>query len=104
MFDFRQLQKMQQELQGKFKEMQDEMAAMVVEGSSGGGMVNVKINGNYELQEIKIGKDAVDPDDIEMLEDLVLAAVNNALEKVTKAKEDGMSKLTGGFKLPGMPF
>ncbi len=104
MFDFKQLQKMQQELQEKFKNMQDEMNTKVVEGSSGGGIINVQVNGNYELLKIKISPQAVNPNDIEMLEDLILAAVNNALEKVAKMKEENMGKLTGGFKLPGFPF
>lgn len=104
MFDFKQIQRMQKELQSKFQQMQEEMNELIEDGSSGGGMVTVKVNGNNQIVSVKIAKDAVDPDDIEMLEDLILAAANNALEKVSKAKESNINKLTGGINLPGMPF
>lgn len=104
MFDFKMLQKMQTDLQEKFKKIQTEMDSKIVEGSAGGGMVSVKVNGNYQVVEVKINGQAVDPDDIEMLQDLVLAAMNNALEKVAALKEESMSQMTGGIKMPGFPF
>jgi DNA-binding YbaB/EbfC family protein len=104
MFDFKQLQKMQADLQDKFKNMQEEMNSKIIEGSAGGGMVKVKVNGNYQVVDISINEQAVDPDDVEMLQDLMLAAMNNALEKVAALKEESMGQLTGGMKLPGFPF
>ncbi|GAB4314084.1 MAG: YbaB/EbfC family nucleoid-associated protein [Candidatus Sumerlaeia bacterium] len=104
MFDLKMLQKMQNDLQEKFKRMQQEMDTRIVEGSAGGGMVTVKINGNYQVVEVRINEQAVDPDDIEMLQDLVLAATNNALEKVAALKEESVTQLTGGVRLPGFPF
>lgn len=104
MFDFKMLQKMQTELQEKFKKIQTEMDSKIVEGSAGGGMVSVKVNGNYQVIAVNIKQQAVDPDDIEMLQDLVLAAMNNALEKVAALKEESMSQMTGGVKMPGFPF
>ena len=102
MFDFKQLQKMQKELHEQMEKMQQEMADKTVEASSGGGAVTVVANGNQEILSVKINREAVDPDDIEMLEDLVLAAVNAAMEKSKALGQDSMSKLTGGFKLPGL--
>lgn len=94
----KQAQKMQQELM----KAQEELANKVVEGSSGGGMVKVEMNGKNQLISLKIDPQVVDPDDIEMLEDLIIAAINEAQEKVSKSSEDSLSKLTGGLNIPGM--
>jgi len=94
---FKQVQKMQAEME----RIQAELAEKVVEGSAGGGMVKVKANGKQEIVEIKIDKEVVDPEDVEMLEDLVIAAVNQALENAQKMQAEGMSQLTGGMSLPG---
>ena len=102
MFDFKQMQKMQKDLQEKMENMQNELAEKTVEASSGGGVVTVVANGNQDVVSIKIDKEAVDPDDIEMLEDLVLAAVNAAMGKSRALNQDLMGKITGGFKIPGM--
>jgi DNA-binding YbaB/EbfC family protein len=104
MFDLKHLQKMQKELQEKMQQIQQEMEAKTVEASSGGGMVTVVANGNQQILSVKINKEAVDPDDLEMLEDLVVAAVNSALEKAKALGEQSMAKLTGGIKIPGLPF
>ncbi len=88
----RQAQKMQQSIQ----KLQEELEAREFEASSGGGMVTVKANGKKELISIKISPEAVDPDDVEMLEDMVLAAVNQVLQQVEETSEKEMSKLTGG--------
>ncbi|PJA29156.1 MAG: YbaB/EbfC family nucleoid-associated protein [candidate division Zixibacteria bacterium CG_4_9_14_3_um_filter_46_8] len=95
----KQVQKMQQ----KLAELQDELENLTVEGTSGGGMVRVVANGKGELTQIKIEPQAVDPNDIEMLEDLVLAAVNQAKEKSAELQQERMAKLTGGLNIPGMP-
>ena len=94
---FKQVQKMQAEME----RIQAEMADKEVEGSAGGGMVKVKANGKQEIIEVKIDKEVVDPEDVEMLEDLVVAAVNQALENAQKMQAEGMSALTGGMSLPG---
>ncbi len=102
MFDLKQLQKMQKDLQEQLEAMQREAERQTVEASSGGGAVRVVANGAQQIVEIKIRPDAVDPDDIEMLEDLVIAAVNSAMEKSKELTQKEMGKLTGGIKLPMM--
>ena len=104
MFDFKQLQKLQKEMQEKMAAIQQELEQKTVEASSGGGVVTVTMNGNQQMVGIKIQKDAVDPDDIEMLEDLIMAAVNSALEKSKAMSQDKLSGLTGGLRFPGLPM
>ncbi len=94
----KQAQKMQQEL----LRIQEELATKTVEASSGGGMVTVVVSGRLELMSIKIEKDVVDPTDIEMLQDLVLAAVNEGIAKAQEMTKDEMSKVTGGLPIPGL--
>jgi DNA-binding YbaB/EbfC family protein len=94
----RQTQKMQQQM----AKMQEEIEAREFTASSGGGMVTAAVNGKKELLSIKINPGAVDPDDIEMLEDLVCAAVNAALGEASETLEKEMGKLTGGLNLPGL--
>jgi len=98
------LMKQMQAMQSKMEKMQEELADKKVEASSGGGMVKVVANGKQEILEIKIDPEVVDPEDVEMLEELVLAAVNQAKEKAAELQADGLSGLTGGLKIPGMPF
>ncbi|PID28793.1 MAG: YbaB/EbfC family nucleoid-associated protein [Candidatus Cloacimonadota bacterium] len=99
MKDFmRQAQKMQQDL----LKTQEDLANKIVETTSGGGMVSVKMDGKYNLKNIKINPECVDPDDVEMLEDLILSAINDAVKKISKTSEDEMSKLTGGMNIPGL--
>jgi len=102
MFDLKQLQKMQKEMQERIEQMQKEVESQTVEATSGGGVVRVVVNGAQQIMEIKIKPDAVDPDDIEMLEDLVMAAVNAAMEKSKELAQKEMGKITGGIKLPGL--
>ena len=94
----KQAKKMQQDL----AKAQEELANMVVEGTSGGGMVKVEMNGKNQILSIKIDKEVVDPGDIEMLEDLIRAAINEAHEKVVQSSENELSKFTGGMKIPGL--
>jgi DNA-binding YbaB/EbfC family protein len=96
------LMKQAQQMQQKMMKMQEEMAAKTVDASVGGGMVTVTANGRAEVLSIKIDPQAVDPDDVEMLEDLVLAGVNEALRKAQDMMASEMSKLTGGMKIPGL--
>ena len=96
----KQIQKMQQEME----KIQEELANKTVEGTAGGGMVKVIANGKQEILEIKIDPEVVNKDDVEMLQDLIVAAVNQAKEKAQEMANEEMSRLTGGLKIPGMPF
>ena len=96
------LMKQAQKMQQDHAKAQEELANLVVEGSSGGGMVKVKMNGRNQILSMKIDPEVVDPEDIEMLEDLIIAAVNEVQEKISDQSEDEMSKFTGGIKIPGL--
>ncbi len=96
------LMKQAQKLQSKMLKMQDELAEKTVETAVGGGMVKVVANGRQQILSIEIEKEVVDPDDVEMLQDLVLSAVNDALVKSQEMVSDEMGKLTGGMNIPGM--
>ena len=100
--NMQQLARQAQKLQQKMAEMQEELEAREYEASAGGGMVSVKVNGKKELLSLSIKPEAVDPDDVEMLEDMVMAAVNEALRTATETTEREMSKLTGGMNMPGL--
>ena len=89
-------------MQQDMLKMQEEMEQTSYEASSGGGAVTVKMSGKKELQEIKLKPEVVDPDDIEMLEDLILVAVNDAMKKVDDENQSQMSRLTGGMNIPGL--
>jgi DNA-binding YbaB/EbfC family protein len=88
-------------LQDKMAKMQEELGERVLESSVGGGMVVARANGRQELLSIELEPEVVDPDDIEMLQDLVVAAVNDVMKKSQDMVAEEMSKLTGGIKLPG---
>ena len=94
----KQAQKMQEDMQ----KMQQQMQEAEFEASAGGGMVTAKVNGNHELLSITINPDVVDPDDVEMLQDLVVAAVGAAFQKATDSAQQKMSQITGGMNLPGI--
>ena len=96
------LLKQAQKMQKKIQESQEELSSKIIEASSGGGMVKVTMNGNQEIISLKIEKEVVDPDDVEMLEDLVVAAIEEAKKKVKELVETEMSGLTGGIKIPGL--
>lgn len=104
MFDFKNFQKLQKDLQEQMEGMEKELGEQKVEATSGGGVITVVANGVQEILSVKIKPEAVDPDDIEMLEDLVLAAVNSAIQKSKDLNQNKMSRIMGGFKLPGLPF
>lgn len=91
-----------QEMQAKMQQMQEEARKKVVEASSGGGMVTAKVNGKGDLIDLKIDATVVDVNDLEMLEDLIKAAVNAAVAKSQQMLQEEMSKLTGGLNIPGM--
>lgn len=98
------MMKQAQEMQKNMEKMQAELAEQTVEFSAGGGMVTVVAKGDISVQSIKIDPKAVDPDDVEMLEDLVLAGVDGALKKAQEMVSTEMGKLTQGMNIPGMPF
>lgn len=89
-----------QKLQADMAKLQEELKARTLEVSTGGGAVKVVVNGEKKIQSIKIAPTAVDPEDVEMLEDLVTAAVNEAMSKVDDMMAQEMGKLTGGLNLP----
>lgn len=102
MKDLGKLLKQAQQVQAKVAEMQAELALKTVEASAGGGMVTVVMNGRNEIVSIKIDPEVVDPTDVEMLEDLVTAALNEARSKVEEMIQNEMSAITGGLPLPGL--
>ncbi|GAB6035923.1 YbaB/EbfC family nucleoid-associated protein [Fundidesulfovibrio butyratiphilus] len=91
-----------QAMQKKMANLQEELSKKTVEASSGGGMVTVVASGGQDVVSIVIDKAAVDPSDVEMLQDLVLAAVNDALKKARELQQSEMSAITGGMKIPGL--
>ena len=91
-----------QELQAKMAKAQQELSNLSLEASSGGGAVKVTIDGQQQIQSIKISPEVVDPDDLEMLEDLILAAVREAITKSQEAAAERLGGLTGGLKIPGL--
>jgi DNA-binding YbaB/EbfC family protein len=94
--------KQAQEMQRKMAKAQEDLKERVVEGSAGGGMVTAQANGQQELLTVRISKEVVDPNDLGMLEDLVVAAVNQALKKAKDLHERELGKITGGLNLPGL--
>jgi len=93
-----QMRKMQQEM----AKAQDELATTVVTGAASGEMVVVEMTCDHRVKSVKINKDAVDPDDVETLEDLMVVALNDALKKVEETASNRMGRLTGGMKIPGL--
>jgi DNA-binding YbaB/EbfC family protein len=97
-----QMMKQAQKLQSKMVKLQEEMAEKTIETTSGGGMIKVVANGKQQIVSIQIEKEVVDPEDVEMLQDLILAAVNDALSKSQEMVSSEMGKLTGGLNIPGL--
>lgn len=95
-----QLMKQAQQMQSKMAEMQEKLGALEVEGAAGGGVVRATVSGKGELKRLKIEPSLVDPKEVEVLEDLVVAAVNDARGKIDALAADEMKKLTGGLSLP----
>lgn len=96
------MMKQVQKLQKQMEKMQEQMQSNEYTASVGGGAVEAVVNGNKEVLKIKIDKDVVDPDDVEMLEDLVMSAVNEAMRTAENQMSTEMKKLTGGLNIPGM--
>jgi hypothetical protein len=98
------MMKQVQKMQADMAKMQDDLANQVVQASAGGGMVTVEVTGAIELKSIKIDPAAVDPADVEMLEDMILAAVNEALRSATDLANKRLGSVTAGMNIPGLPF
>ena len=98
--------KQAQELQEKIKKIQEDLVNKQASGSSGGDMVKATVNGKHELVNISVAKEVVNPEDIEMLEDLIVAAVTDAMHKMDEVIKSEMAKVTGGLSIPGLevPF
>ena len=98
--------KQAQEIQQKIKKLQDDLANKTTNGSAGGDMVKATVNGKHEVIDVKISKEVVNPEDIEMLEDLIVAAINDAMHKMDEIIKLEMAKITGGLQIPGLevPF
>lgn len=103
MMNMQKMMKQVQKMQAEMARVQEELGTMTVEGTAGGGVVTVVANGHQEIMAVKIDPQIIDPEDPEMLEDSVLAAVNEALRKAQELAESEMSKVTGGLKIPGLP-
>ena len=102
MANFGNIMKQAKKMQERMARLQEELGMKTVEVSSGGGMVSVVVNGKFEVMSLKIEKDVVNPDDVEMLQDLVMAAVNEGVRKAQEMNEAEMAKITGGLKIPGL--
>jgi len=100
--DMGSLLKQAQKMQRQMAQLKEALKEKVVEGTAGGGAVKVHVNGASELLSVKISPEAVDPDDVSMLEDLIVAAVSAGLKKAQELHEKEMGKITGGLNLPGM--
>ena len=94
--------KQAQKIQAQLAKIQEEMAQKTIEASSGGGMVTVVVNGKQEVISLKIEREVIDPDDVDMLQDLVLTAVNEGMRKSQEMVAEEMKKLTGGLSIPGL--
>jgi hypothetical protein len=96
------LMKQVQDMQSKMTEIEDELAQETVQGTAGGGMVTVVANGRQEIHSIAIDQELVTPEELDMLQDMIVAATNQALEKSRELRVEKLSQLTGGLKIPGL--
>ena len=102
MQNFGNIMKQAKKMQERMMELQEELATKSVEATAGGGMVSVAVNGKFEILSLKIEKDVVNPDDVEMLQDLIVAAVNEGIRKAQEMAASEMGKITGGMQIPGL--
>ena len=102
MANFGNIMKQAKKLQERMAHLQQELELRTVEASSGGGMVSVVVNGKFEIISLKIEKDVVNPEDVDMLQDLIMAAVNEGIRKAQEMTASEMSKITGGMSIPGL--
>jgi len=102
MKDMQEILRQAQQMQERLAKLQEELAGKTVEASAGGGMVTVVVNGRQEVVSVRIEKEVVSPEDVELLQDLVAGAVNEAIVRSRKMMADEMAKITGGMNLPGL--
>ncbi|WP_276868877.1 YbaB/EbfC family nucleoid-associated protein [Enorma massiliensis] len=102
--NMQQMMKQARKMQEQLAAAQETIAQSTVDASAGGGMVKVTVSGDMQVTSLKIGPEAIDPEDVEMLEDMVMAAVNEALRGVGELANRQMGAVTGGLNIPGMPF
>lgn len=102
--NMQQMMKQARKMQEQMVAMQEQLATKTVEASAGGGMVKVSVNGNMQLESVTIDPDALDPDDVEMLQDMIVAAANEAIRGMGDIANREMGAITGGMNIPGMPF
>jgi nucleoid-associated protein EbfC len=100
--NFGNIMKQAKKLQERMAQLQEELALKTVEASAGGGMVSVLVNGRHELVSLKIEKEVVNPEDLDMLQDLIIAAVNEGVRKAQEMATAEMAKITGGMNIPGL--
>lgn len=100
-FNYGEMMKQAKVMQKQMEKVQDELKGMQFEASSGGGAVKITVNGEQEVLKVKVNKDIVDPEDIEMLEDMVLVAVNDAIKQSKDEAKNKLAGVTGGFSIPG---
>ena len=102
--NMQQMMKQARKMQEQLAQAQEEIKDVTVDASAGGGMVKVTVNGDIQLESITIDPAALDPDDVEMLQDMIVAAVNEAIRGVNELASKRMGAITGGLNIPGMPF
>lgn len=102
--NMQQMMKQARKMQEQMAAMQENLAQTTVDASAGGGMVKVTVNGDMQIVSLKLDPEAVDPEDVEMLEDMITAAVNEAVRGVADIANKQMGSITGGLNIPGMPF
>lgn len=102
MNNMNQMMKQVKKMQEQMLKAQEELGTKLIEGSAGGGVVHVQVNGHKKVLSVTIKPEAVDPEDVEMLQDLVMTAVNDALTKADELANNDMGKFTGGLKIPGL--
>lgn len=102
--NMQQMMKQARKMQEQLAAAEDNLKTQTVDASAGGGMVKVTMSGDMKLESIKIDPDALDPEDVEMLEDMIMAAVNEAIRSVGELANKQMGAITGGLNIPGMPF
>ena len=102
MQNFGNIMKQAKKMQERMVELQEELATKSVEATAGGGMVSVTVNGKFEILSLKIEKEVVNSDDVEMLQDLIIAAINEGIRKAQEMAAAEMGKITGGMQIPGL--
>jgi len=100
--NFGNIMKQAKKMQERMMELQEELAAKTVEATAGGGMVSVTVNGKFEVLSLKIEREVVNPEDVEMLQDLIVAALNEGIRKAQEMAASEMAKVTGGMQIPGL--